>query len=387
LHVARPALGNVDSSKRGTEWQGTIITNLIRYLRDGAYYIRVKVNGRLKYLSLETNVFSVAKLRLADAEKEMRTPHPSRVTGRRNPKTSVGRFIGAYLDRTRLDPALAPNSRLRREITVKAILKTWDGLADRDARGITPADCQSWAGKAFTEGTGFVAPNVRSIRRGMSVSAYNKCVDVLRAIFEIARDEGVVYKNPASSLSKRGTRRKRLDLPSSDQFQAIVSSISTTRARRSKDSADMVRFLAYSGARLREATALRWGDLDLGRNRLTIAGTKTESSNRTIPIFPPLAALLSEMRTRRGVESDSAPILRVQDCLGSLKSACRRVGIKALTHHDLRHLFATSCIESGVDIPTVSRWLGHSDGGNLAMKTYGHLRQEHSDAQAAKVRF
>jgi len=24
---------------------------------------------------------------------------------------------------------------------------------------------------------------------------------------------------------------------------------------------------------------------------------------------------------------------------------------------DLRHLFATRCIESGVDIPTVSRWL------------------------------
>jgi len=148
----------------------------------------------------------------------------------------------------------------------------------------------------------------------------------------------------------------------------------------------MVRFLAYSGARLREATALRWGDFDFTRNRLTISGTKTESSDRTIPIFPPLAALIAEMRERRGIESDNAPILRVRECLGSLKSACRKLGIKALTHHDLRHLFATSCIESGVDIPTVSRWLGHSDGGNLAMKTYGHLRQEHSDAQAAKVR-
>ena len=28
----------------------------------------------------------------------------------------------------------------------------------------------------------------------------------------------------------------------------------------------------------------------------------------------------------------------------------------------------------GVDIPTVSRWLGHKDGGALAMKVYGHLR-------------
>jgi hypothetical protein len=40
-----------------------------------------------------------------------------------------------------------------------------------------------------------------------------------------------------------------------------------------------------------------------------------------------------------------------------------------------------------VDIPTVSRWLGHKDGGALAMKTYGHLRREHSIAQALKVSF
>jgi integrase len=50
-------------------------------------------------------------------------------------------------------------------------------------------------------------------------------------------------------------------------------------------------------------------------------------------------------------------------------------------------LFATICIESGVDIPTVSRWLGHKDGGALAMKTYGHLRREHSIAQAQRVSF
>jgi integrase len=301
--------------------------------------------------------------------------------------TSVSRFIGAYLDLTRLDPSLAPNSKLRREITVKAILKTWTKLPLLDARRLTAIDCRSWAARAAIEGTGFVAPNTKTVRRGMSVSAYNKCVDTLKAILEIARDEGAIEKNPASSLSKRSTRRKRLDLPTSGQFQAIVRSVSTTRARRSKDCADMVRFLAFSGARLREATALRWSDLDLARNRLTIAGTKTASSDRVVPIFPPLAALVAEMRARRGTEPPDSHILRVKECLGALKSACRRVGVKALTHHDLRHLFATSCIESGVDVPTVSRWLGHSDGGALAMKTYGHLRQEHSDTQAAKVHF
>ena len=75
---------------------------------------------------------------------------------------------------------------------------------------------------------------------------------------------------------------------------------------------------------------------------------------------------------------------------GFIASFGRRIDclkFKRFTHHDLRHLFATKCIESGVDIPTVSRWMGHSDGGALAMKTYGHLRQEHSQTQAAKVSF
>ena len=55
--------------------------------------------------------------------------------------------------------------------------------------------------------------------------------------------------------------------------------------------------------------------------------------------------------------------------------------------HDLRHFFATTCIEQGVDIPTEAKWLGHQDGGALAMRVYGHLRDEHSKEQASKLKF
>jgi integrase len=79
--------------------------------------------------------------------------------------------------------------------------------------------------------------------------------------------------------------------------------------------------------------------------------------------------------------------MRVWKCQRSIDRATEVLGFKRITHHDLRHLFATRCIESGVDIPTVSRWLGHKDGGALAMKTYGHLRNEHSQAMAQKVKF
>ena len=36
---------------------------------------------------------------------------------------------------------------------------------------------------------------------------------------------------------------------------------------------------------------------------------------------------------------------------------------------------------------TVSRWLGHKNGGALAMKVYGHLRNQRSQEMARKVKF
>jgi len=93
--------------------------------------------------------------------------------------------------------------------------------------------------------------------------------------------------------------------------------------------------------------------------------------------------LLERIRYERGEEEwANTTVMQVRECQKAIGTACQKLGLVRLTHHDLRHLFATRCIESGVDIPTVSRWLGHKDGGALAMKTYGHLRDQHSTAMA-----
>jgi len=58
-----------------------------------------------------------------------------------------------------------------------------------------------------------------------------------------------------------------------------------------------------------------------------------------------------------------------------------------ITHHSPRHCFATVAIEAGVDVPMVASWLGHRDGGALAIKTYQHTRDEHNVSAAKKVSF
>ena len=104
-------------------------------------------------------------------------------------------------------------------------------------------------------------------------------------------------------------------------------------------------------------------------------------------LIPDARVLFQRMRRERANEPLDYNVFRVGECQKSLDRACKKVGTARITHHDLRHLFATRCIESGVDIPTFSRWLGHKDGGALAMKTYGHLSREHSIAQAQRVTF
>jgi hypothetical protein len=49
-------------------------------------------------------------------------------------------------------------------------------------------------------------------------------------------------------------------------------------------------------------------------------------------------------------------------------SVVDRFGFKSVSQLRITNP-TTRCIESGIDIPTVSRWLGHQDGGVLAMKT------------------
>jgi integrase len=150
-----------------------------------------------------------------------------------------------------------------------------------------------------------------------------------------------------------------------------------------------VELLAYSGCRIHEAVSLTWADVVFERGALTVTGGERGTKNsevRIIPMTDALRSLLLRLRQARQPQP-SDRVSAIDSAKKCLATACRRLGFPAFTHHDFRHFFATTCIESGVDIPTVSRWLGHKDGGALAMRVYGHLRQEHSFAAIKKVSF
>lgn len=344
--------------------------HLIRYKPSGVYFAKFKAGGKQFRFSLKTTVLTVAQIRLAEELKKHRgrKAHSGRMT--------VSEAAEIYRLKFESNPRLKPSTKGYYTETLDYLLKTWKGLPEMDISKITEADCRAWASGAPSK---------------LSGPRFNATLAKLRHLFEIAVKAGARHNNPANEVKTMRVRPKKLTLPSTTQFRALIAEMGKAKSRDSKNCLDFVRFLAYTGCRKGEAVMVTWGDLDFGRGIITVRGdliTGTKNwETRRIPMIPAAKEMLQELRKERAEEPDTATIMLVRECQKSIDRAAKLVGMVRITHHDLRHLFATMCIESGVDIPTVSRWLGHKDGGTLAMKTYGHLRDEHSASQAERVIF
>ena len=71
----------------------------------------------------------------------------------------------------------------------------------------------------------------------------------------------------------------------------------------------------------------------------------------------------------------------------SARLARKAAGLDKFGFHDCRHHFISYAVMSGIDFMTIARWVGHKDGGILIGKVYGHLSNEHAQAQAARMNF
>jgi integrase len=359
-------------SKNGKWRSFPRVPNLLQYVGTGQYFARVKVKGKLIRRKLDTDVFTTAKEKLRDFISDERES----ATAEQYTFKECRLRYEAQID---TDPTLKPVSKRYRKFCAAALLKSWPKIDDERADKITEDDCLGWAAR-------FVAGQWRDNGKPVDEQFFNNTLGTLRAILELAK----LKRNPARAVKRLGVQSKELKLPEASRFAELVTAIEIAGGGQSKHCADLVRFLAFSGCRVSEARQVTWQDCDFERSQIRVTNAKRRLSKnhapfRFVPMIADMRPLLERLRESNPKPADAVCV--VGECEKSLTRACRQLGIPRITHHDLRHLFATRCIESGVDIPTVAKWLGHKDGGALAMKVYGHLRDEHSVAMAQKVSF
>lgn len=378
-----------------TQWEGTGVQNLIRHRQSGNYYGRFSVQGKRKYVNLQTKRKPEARVRLL--EEAARIEKTRVLVGG---AFTMADLFKLYRRRVEADPSLSPATRLAREDHLKRIEKTWPELAAMAPTEVTISMICEWNVRARTASY-TVFNGVRPKR--YAPASVTKSVETLQRVFRIAVEKQAVLSNPFDAEHsekdklRAAPRSKKLWLPESAVMERVFSAVERPPLRNpalvginrrlEQDAAwvgELVRFLAYTGARLAEAGAATWDDIK--PQGVLIRGTKSEDSqDRLVPWHPALRGLIEEIRKRRKLRH--GPLLLAHEAQKSLDRACREVGVPRITHHTLRHYFATVAIESGVDIPVLAGWLGHADGGVLAMRTYGHLRTAHSVASASRLDF
>ena len=111
--------------------------------------------------------------------------------------------------------------------------------------------------------------------------------------------------------------------------------------------------------------------------------TNTFSSNRIIPIPSKLIPLLQQEQGNgnqfvlKGKTHDYIDPRTFQYCFQTYLNESK---IRTINYHTLRHTFATRCIETGMDMKSLSELLGHSSV-NITLNTYVHSSLEHKRNQ------
>lgn len=173
-----------------------------------------------------------------------------------------------------------------------------------------------------------------------------------------------------------------------------------------------VAFSIYTGARRGEVLGLRWSDLDLESNRVTIRRSLTRTHGkglffkepkngkaRTIALPSPLATILEQHKEKQQAERDLLGDGYKDDNLvfarpdGSLVSPrnygtrvvelAERAKVTAITLHCLRDTHASLLAKKGVPLEVVSKRLGHQEI-RTTYERYLSVYQER-DAQAASA--
>ncbi|TPK85226.1 site-specific integrase [Mesorhizobium sp. B2-4-17] len=263
------------------------------------------------------------------------------------------------------------------------------------------------------------------LRRAPRSPAMVKAVRTsLSSIFSEAKEDGYMAQNPLQGMRskrKKGEKRRKqklqygVDIPTLDEINKLIAA-ATGRFR------PLLITAVFTGLRASELRGLRWADVDLAKSRLNVTQRadnfhvigmpKSETSQRTIPLYPPFVVNVLKEWKLQCPKGEKKLDLVFPNTIGNIEAhgniirsglipTMLAAGVTVDTGekdengkpilapkytglHAFRHWFASWCLNREKDggrglLPMrVQKLLGHSTIG-LTMDTYGHLFEHKED--------
>ena len=232
---------------------------------------------------------------------------------------------------------------------------------------------------------------------GLSQKSIKDMVVILKAClsdYEIYYGKEIKVRTIGYPKTKIGVNRRAV--LSDKEYKVFIETIKENLGYESLGYA----ITLYTGIRIGELCALKWGDIDLnerlieinktlqriyiknltgkGKTKITITRPKSLKAVREIPISDQLVRLFDRVKKQRKdnyVLTGTSKYIEPRLYRNHYKKFLEKYKIEPINFHGLRHTFATRCIESGADCKVVSELLGHSSV-NTTLNLYVHPNME-----------
>lgn len=238
---------------------------------------------------------------------------------------------------------------------------------------------------------------------GLSAKTAHDIIVTMRSIAKYAEQE-YGLRNPMHSVSMPRIERKENPVLNENERKKLqnhlVNNLNNTNIG--------ILLTMYSGIRIGEICALKWGDIDLrggiihvsrtvqrikdktgnAKTKIVIASPKSKTSERDIPIPDFLVNILnarSQDKSGYILSGNHTPI-EPRTMQNRFKSILKKCEIRSVNFHLLRHTYATVCIENGFDAKTVSELLGHASV-NITLNRYVRSSLDMKKKYVAKLNF
>ncbi|WP_199255610.1 tyrosine-type recombinase/integrase [Mycolicibacterium mengxianglii] len=278
-----------------------------------------------------------------------------------------------------------------RSVLDMRVLPKWQDVKLAD---ITHADVQAWvtwmSSNPESRQLRTTDPERRTVKPApLSASSTIHAHRVLKQILAYAVRTKRLAANPSEGITLPRLVHRPDTALTHEQIRALVAAAG--------DAGPVLLALAYTGCRFGELAALRVGDVDVSRRRITIskavaqvAGvglvedtTKTHQV-RTVPI---LTTGLAEVLTKVTAGRDAAEYLfpgtngepmRNGYLRWRYDQACKSIGLTGVSIKTLRHSAGSLALASGASVVTAQRLLGHKDP-TTTLRVYSHMLPDDFD--------
>jgi integrase len=214
------------------------------------------------------------------------------------------------------------------------------------------------------------AKKAKSVLHGVIGYAVDNGVLLSDATRQVRTVTSTAAKSKVRDHTRAMTRSERDHVIQATLLAASESGLNPRTRRKRRATADLIAFLAGTGARIDEARRVRWQDVNLERGRVYLRGTKSETSDRWLNLPDWLVDQLATRAADCGTDGyvfaapaqrDPEHVWDQSNSVGAVRAALDACGLTWAVPHTFRRTVATLLDQANLPIARIADQLGHSD--------------------------